>query len=174
MNSKVSLYDPGWLPYRIASFVVGQPLWWALERVGIVGDEGILTSTSRSRKETDWWGEYVLLQLVERAADAIMSLQETRTTGPADALYTFEGFRRTFASISGGSNQQLNERDARVLIKYLERERRVLVLDDEVNMIRFDRSAFSLYFSHRLSSLLTAPPHPRSALSLPWIVVSLN
>lgn len=125
------MYDPGWLPYRIASFVVGRPLWWALEQVGIVGGEGILTSNSQA-KETVWWGDYVFLPLVERAAEAVMTLQAMRTTGPADALYTFEGFRRSFGSIFGESNQQMTEMDARVLVKYLERERRVLVVGEQV------------------------------------------
>lgn len=133
MASKVSIYDAGWLPYRIASFVVGRPLWWALEQVGIVGDEGILSSTSHSQKESDWWGEYVFVELVESAADAVMSLQESRMTGPADTLYTWQGFRKSFASVFGSSNELLNEVDTRVILKYLERERKVLVLDTEVS-----------------------------------------
>jgi charged multivesicular body protein 7 len=133
MSSKNSVYDTGWLPYRIASFVVGRPLWWALEQVGIVGDEGILTSNSQT-KETAWCGDHVFLPLIERAAEAVMSLQAMRATGPADALYTFEGFRRSFGSIfgEGESNQQMTGMDARVLVKYLERERRVLVVDEQV------------------------------------------
>ncbi|KAF9454637.1 hypothetical protein P691DRAFT_754563 [Macrolepiota fuliginosa MF-IS2] len=132
MASKTSIYDAGWLPYRIASFVVGRPLWWALEQVGIVGDEGVLTSISHSQKETDWWGEYVFVEHVERAADAVLSLQESKTTGPADALYTLDGFRKSFASVFDASNDSLHEVDTRIILKYLERERRVLVLDTEV------------------------------------------
>ncbi|KAF7778602.1 hypothetical protein Agabi119p4_2947 [Agaricus bisporus var. burnettii] len=141
MSSKVSVYDSGWLPYRIASFVVGRPLWWALEQVGIVGDEGILTSSSQT-KETVWWGDYVSLPLVEKAADAVMSMQAMRMTGPADTLYTFEGFRRSFGPIFGESNHLLNDMDARVLVKYLERERKAMILDDQV--VKFFDSSVAL------------------------------
>ncbi|KAF8447548.1 hypothetical protein L210DRAFT_3628069 [Boletus edulis BED1] len=34
MTSQQSVYDPGWLPYRIASF----PLWWAMEQLDILRD----------------------------------------------------------------------------------------------------------------------------------------
>ncbi|KIJ69013.1 hypothetical protein HYDPIDRAFT_81175 [Hydnomerulius pinastri MD-312] len=126
LTSAQSIYDPGWLPYRIASFVVGKPLWWAMEQLDIVRSED-------SYSEADMWkrieGDYVLLKLVERAADAVdgscggMSL--------ADRLYTFEGFRREFGSIvlPGVS---LSETDTKVLLRYLERDRRVVVQDKDV------------------------------------------
>ncbi|KAF8136775.1 Snf7-domain-containing protein [Boletus edulis] len=105
MTSRQSVYDPGWLPYRIASFLVGKPLWWAMEQLDILRSED-------SYSEAEMWkrveGEYVLLRLVERAADAVAS------------------FRRAFGSkvLPGVS---LSETDIRVLLRYLERDRRVLV-----------------------------------------------
>lgn len=166
------MYDSGWLPYRIASFVVGRPLWWALEQVGIVGDEGILTSSSQT-KETVWWGDYVSLPLVEKAADAVMSMQAMRMTGPADTLYTFEGFRRSFGPIFGESNHLLNDMDARVLVKYLERERKAMILDDQV-IVTFSPKLSNLYLWNRLSNFSIAQWHWKIVSSQPLIVVFLN
>lgn len=134
MTSKASIYDPGWLPSRIVSYLVGRPLWWALEQTGIVGDEG-----TQSRNETNWWGEYVVVELVEKAADGVLSLQQERMRGSADALYTWEEFRRTFSSVFGSSHELLNETDARVILKYLERERQQVVLSNEVRSYALDK-----------------------------------
>lgn len=87
--------------------------------------------------QVDWSGEYVFVELLEQATDAVLALQEARVTGPADALYTIEGFRKTFASIFSASEQPaLSEMDTRILIKSLERERKAVVTDNEVSTLR--------------------------------------
>ena len=137
MNAKVSIYDPGWLPARIAAYVVGKPLWWALERMGVIGEEGFLSSGTRQyyHNETAWWGDYVMISIVERAADAVMESQETRYASPGDALYTVESFRKAFAGVAGGDEDvPLRELDAKTLLKYLERDRQVVVVDKEVRL----------------------------------------
>ncbi|KAG2111664.1 Snf7-domain-containing protein [Suillus discolor] len=78
-----SVYDPGWLPYRIASFVVGKPLWWAMQQLDIVRSEDSYTEAEMWKKIE---GDYVMLGLV----------------------------------------------DTKVLIKFLERERRVVVQNGDV------------------------------------------
>lgn len=126
LTSQHSVYDPGWLPYRIASFLVGKPLWWAMEQLEIVRSEDAYS-------EAEMWkrveGEYVLLGLVERAADVV----EASSGGLclADRLYTVTTFRKAFGSkvLPGVS---LSETDTRVLLKYLERDRSVLVQDKDV------------------------------------------
>ncbi|KAH0827029.1 NADP-dependent oxidoreductase domain-containing protein [Lanmaoa asiatica] len=126
LTSQQSVYDPGWLPYRIASFLVGKPLWWAMEQLDIVRSEDAYS-------EAEMWkrveGEYVLLKLVERAADTV----DTSLGGLclADRLYTVASFRKAFGSkvLPGVS---LSETDTRVLLRYLERDRRVLVQDKDV------------------------------------------
>ncbi|EAU88757.2 hypothetical protein CC1G_01130 [Coprinopsis cinerea okayama7 len=137
INMKASLYATSSLPVRIASYVIGRPLWWALETAGIVGDEGILGSSMRERNRgTAWYGEYVLVPLVEKAGNAIIQMQEEAGAGPADALYSWSGFSKTFASaIEGGSQDQLHKDDVKVLLKFLERDRGVLVYDK--NVIKF-------------------------------------
>ena len=135
MNAKVSVYDSGWLPTRIAAYIVGKPRWWALEQMGVVGEEGLLSSGTRQHhhKDTTWWGDYVMLSIVERAADALMECQEAKWASPGDALYTMESFRKTFAGVAGGDEDvPLRELDAKTLLKYLERDRQVVVVDKEV------------------------------------------
>ncbi|KAF8163455.1 Snf7-domain-containing protein [Crassisporium funariophilum] len=135
LSAKVSIYNPGWLPTRIAAYVVGKPLWWALEQMGVVGEEGLLGSGSRQHhhKDTSWWGEYVLVPLVERAADAVVERQEAMMASPGDALYTMESFREAFAGIGGVEDDTaLRETDAKVLLKYLQRDRGVVAVDKDV------------------------------------------
>ena len=139
MNAKVSIYDPGWLPFRIAAYVVGKPLWWALEQMGVVGEEGFLSSGTMQdhHKDTTWWGDYAVISIVERAADVVMESQEAKCASPGDALYTMESFRKTFAGVAGGDEVvPLRELDARTLIKYLERDRQMVVVDKEVGLWR--------------------------------------
>lgn len=85
--------------------------------------------------EAEMWkrveGEYVFLQLVEQAADAV----EASSGGLclADRLYTVATFRKTFGTkvVPGVS---LSETDTRVLLRYLERDRMVLVQDKDVRL----------------------------------------
>lgn len=131
LTAKDSIYNPGWLPGRIAAFVIGKPLWWSLEQLGIVGDEGLLgSSTSGSPKATAWWGDYVVVSLLERAADEVLRMQREKVGGVSDMLYTFEGFRTAFGPIL--ATETLTEGDATILLKFLERDRKVIVFDGKV------------------------------------------
>lgn len=120
---------------RIVSYVVGKPLWWALEQMGVVGEEGLLGQSGRGHhhKDTGWWGDYVLVHLVESAADAVVDMQEELQVTASDALYTMDTFRSTFGSVgANGINEPLRETDAQALVKYLERDRGLVVVDKEV------------------------------------------
>ena len=58
-----SIYYAGSLPLRVASYLVGRPLWWALEQLSIVGD-----GASRESEENRWksvQGDYVVVPLLE-------------------------------------------------------------------------------------------------------------
>lgn len=114
--------------------------------MGVVGEEGLLTGSGEQRqqhKDTGWWGDYVMVRLVEAAAGKVMDIQEGRMASAGDALYTLDSFRQAFASVVGVNNEDededtvvpvaLRETDAKVLIKYLERERGVLVQVKDVS-----------------------------------------
>ncbi|KAF9053885.1 hypothetical protein BDZ89DRAFT_1098331 [Hymenopellis radicata] len=92
------------LPSLIASYLIAKPLWWALEQMGIVGQDGLFSS-SDNRK---WEGEYVVLRLIERAGE-------------------------NFATCVGlASNTAMSRADAIVVLKYLERDKKAVFVDKEV------------------------------------------
>ncbi|KAF7304965.1 hypothetical protein MKEN_01211200 [Mycena kentingensis (nom. inval.)] len=122
LNSKESVYNAGWLPGRIAAYVVGKPLWWALEQLGVVGEDSFVSGSS---KDNAWWGEYVVLSLVEAAADDVLTRQSEKVGAPADALYSFEGFKKEFVPT-------LSDNDTTVLLKFLQRDRGAVVVDGDV------------------------------------------
>ncbi|KAJ3763887.1 Snf7-domain-containing protein [Lentinula raphanica] len=129
------------IPTLIISYMVAKPLWWALEQVGIVGEDSLATSVSntfsfRSKANTRWYGDYVLLHLVELAGDAILERQRTKSAGPADALYSFDLFRKTFSECVVGCGTEdlevMTELDMKVILRYLERDKHAVVVEDGV------------------------------------------
>ncbi|KAG8707597.1 hypothetical protein FRC08_000397 [Ceratobasidium sp. 394] len=126
-----SIYVPeSGLAYRVASTVVGRPLWWALQQAGLANGDDVV-------KET--WGNFVILANLETAAKAILTAQRTKgAIGPSAALYSFASFREQFGSLAlpypGAS---LSETDVRVLVKHLERDRGCVVLDSQADVIKF-------------------------------------
>lgn len=144
---------------------MGRPLWWALEQVGLVGEEGLLSSGNRKyhHKDTSWWGEYVFVSLVEKAAEAVIERQELTSTSRGDSLFTFESFRTRFAGVAGGEeNQALRETDAKVVIKYLERERGVVVIEKEVHSFCRIYASFLMRHGFRSSNSSTSLKNRRS------------
>ncbi|KAJ6497044.1 Snf7-domain-containing protein [Mycena vitilis] len=131
LNSKESVYDSGWLPGRIVSYVVGKPLWWALEQLGVVGEEGII-SNATTTKDTSWWGDYVVVPLVEAAANDVLARQSRKAGSPGDALYSFEGFKKEFSAVLSDTQENLTDGDAKVLLRFLERDRGAVVVEKDV------------------------------------------
>ncbi|KAI0059016.1 hypothetical protein BV25DRAFT_1963538 [Artomyces pyxidatus] len=139
LSAAQSVYDPERLPYRIASYVVGKPLWWALQQLSIVGlDEGGHEGDAERWKRIK--GDYVVLGLVERAAERVLAKQRTRAASLAATLYDFDTFRTEFAD-SALPDAVLSKVDLPVLLKYLERDKRVIVSEKEV--IKFVEPNFS-------------------------------
>lgn len=134
LNATQSVYDPGWLPYRIASFVVGKPLWWALQQLSIVSSDDSYGSSGEAERWKKVKGDYVVLGLLERAADAVLSKQEAKSgISLADSLYNFESFKRAYAS-DVLPNATLSDLDLRVLLRYIERDKRAIVRQGDVSI----------------------------------------
>ena len=130
LTATQSIYDPGWLPYRIASYVVGKPLWWALQQAGVVGSGDVIESDTQRWKRVK--GDYVLRDLVESAAQGVLAHQRTKETGAfADKVYTVESFKREFSGVAL-PDVALSDLDMKVLLKHLERDMRVIVIDGKV------------------------------------------
>jgi len=153
LTTTQSIYDPGWLPYRIASYVIGQPLWWALQQTGVVGSGDVIESDTQRWKRVK--GDYVLRDLVESAAQGVLAHQRAKETGTfADKLYTVESFKREFSGVAL-PDVVLSDLDMKVLLKHLERDMNAVVVDGKVAIqTHFQPSHANLRF-HRSSSLLT-------------------
>jgi charged multivesicular body protein 7 len=148
-----SIYDPGWLPYRIASYVIGKPLWWALQQTGVVGSGDVIESDTQRWKRVK--GDYVLRDLVESAAQGVLAHQRTRETGTfADKLYTVESFKREFSGVAL-PDAVLSDLDMKVLLKHLERDMKAVVVDGKVTMQTHIQPPIANLRFHRLSSLST-------------------
>ncbi|KAI0321646.1 Snf7-domain-containing protein [Amylostereum chailletii] len=130
INATQSIYDPGWLPYRVASYVIGKPLRWALQQMNIVGtdDAGHESDAERWRRVK---GDYVSVPLVQRATEAVIARQRNTGISLSDALYSFDSFRAAYAA-HALPDVVLSDADLRVLLKHLQRDKRVLVTDKEV------------------------------------------
>lgn len=129
LDARQSIYTPSSLVYRVASYMVGKPLWWALEQLSIVDGE-------REVSAEDVWkrarGDYVVLSNLERAAEAVTQKQsEEPRISLTSSLYTLDSFRATFAGCAL-PDVTLSDADLKVLIRYLSRDKRVVVADKEV------------------------------------------
>ena len=133
-----SIYDPGWLPYRIASYVIGKPLWWALQQLSIVGSDDTYNSEEHWKKVK---GDHVVLSVLERAAAAVLSQQMPKTgVSLAESLYNFDSFKAAYAE-GALPGAVLSNLDLKVLLRYLERDKRVIVRQGEVCKCRAVRWA---------------------------------
>ncbi|KAJ3552379.1 hypothetical protein NM688_g4178 [Phlebia brevispora] len=131
LTSAQSIYDPGWLPYRIASFVVGKPLWWALQQLSVVESDHAGGRGGDAERWNKVKGDYVVVSLLEQAADGALRKQQVKTgISLADSLYNFESFKKEFAGdcIEGVT---LSDTDMKVLLKYLERDRKAVIVEQE-------------------------------------------
>jgi charged multivesicular body protein 7 len=139
LSAKETIHDNSWLGTSTTNFAVGKPLRWALEALGLVGEE-----TEDTRR---WWGDYVVVSLVQQAANATLERQRKKPTpGPSGSLYTFESFRNEFsACLSPQEDFIMSDLDGKVLIRYLERDAKAIVVDNEVRQ--------ALYCSILLSNL---------------------
>lgn len=155
LNASTSIYYAGSFAYRAASYVVAKPLWWALEQLSLVESEDHFEPEFRLWRKAK--GPYVVMSNVEQAADAAVNLLRKKANlSPADSLYSFDSFRKDFgrhsALIDGVA---LSELDIKVLIKFLDRDRGVLVTNNEVDDGNdCVRAVIYLDFLFRLSNLM--------------------
>lgn len=130
-TSTQSIYNPGWLPYRIASFVIGKPLWWTLQQLSIVSSDDAGGSESDAQRWKKVKGDYVVVGLLEQAAEAVLQHQESGSS-LADSLYDFDGFKREFGTCAF-EGLELSNLDIKVLVKFLERDRQAIVVQRGVS-----------------------------------------
>lgn len=76
-------------------------------------------------------GDYVILDIVEKAADRLVRIREEQGAfGLADSIFTRDDFTKTYGNKLLPA-VCLRELDMQVLVKFLERERMLIVVDKE-------------------------------------------
>ncbi|KZT09530.1 uncharacterized protein LAESUDRAFT_646919 [Laetiporus sulphureus 93-53] len=133
LSAPQSIYNPGWLPYRIASYVIGKPLWWSLQQLNIMNaEDNTLGHTSYNERWKKVRGDYVVLSLLERAADNVIQRQRRKSdVSLVSSLYNMDSFRREFAG-HALEGVVLSDLDLKVLVRYLERDRSIILVQKEV------------------------------------------
>ena len=132
MTSTTPVYNRRSLAYEVVSHALGKPLWWALEQLSLVDSEHVEPEEVLWKKVK---GKYVVLTNVEKVADVIAeALRQNVTSSPADSLYSFESFRRRFNHIGAAlEDTALSDTDLRVLLKFLDRDRKIIVTEGDVS-----------------------------------------
>ncbi|TRM62605.1 hypothetical protein BD626DRAFT_403645 [Schizophyllum amplum] len=142
LSSVQTIYpSSSWIPSptTVVTYVVGKPLWWAMEQLSIVGEDSLLGSlTSRASSSQSWYGDYVLLPAVEQTATTIFEMEENDSA--SDGLYNVAGFRKRFKDALGEPNA-LSEPDTEIMLKFMQRDRGVLVADLKQDVVKFTDSA---------------------------------
>lgn len=97
-----------------------------------------LIDSDQIESEEQLWkkakGSYVVLELVEKAAENILvQMRHKVLSSPADALYSFDQFRREFGR-SGAvlDDIALSETDLRILVRFLDRDKKLIVSSKDV------------------------------------------
>ncbi|KAF8480603.1 hypothetical protein JB92DRAFT_2766282 [Gautieria morchelliformis] len=125
--STQSIYYSGSLPIRVASYLVGRPLWWALEQLSIVGD-----GESEEKRWKRVQGDYVVVPLLEQAANAVLEYHRSEPhLSISDSLRNLDTFRAEFAA-KALPGVTLTSSDIKILLRYLERDRKAIVTDRDV------------------------------------------
>jgi charged multivesicular body protein 7 len=129
MDSPSSVYQSSSLPCRAAKYVIGKPLWWALEQMNIVASDEQLS-------ENDLWkrvsGDYVLLSAVEAKAELVLEKQRSKPAlNIADNLYDIQLFKREFFA-----SESISDLDCRVLLRFLQRDKSAIDMEENVRLGR--------------------------------------
>jgi charged multivesicular body protein 7 len=143
--------------------------------VGITGDYGLLPSSSTStHTNTSWHGNYVVFPLVERAAHAVQAQMERDSTCVADTLFTKAQFREAFANCVGStSSEAMSEGDVDILLRYLERDKKAVIISKDVSPGKRRRPTRSMtMFTYRLSNSYDPMMTPEP--SQQWILAFSN
>jgi charged multivesicular body protein 7 len=100
---------------------------WGLKTIGLMG-ESSRDVDGRLRVE-----ELVIAKNVEKIAAEVLARQAKRGTGPSDRVISREAFAKDLASgIGNHGESSLPEKDAEVLLKFLERDKMAVSYDEKI------------------------------------------
>lgn len=100
---------------------------WGLKTIGLMG-ESSWDVDGRLRV-----GELVIVENVEKNAAEVLARQAKRGTGPSDRVISRESFAKDLAGGMGDHGERaLPEKDAEVLLKFLERDKMAVSYDEKI------------------------------------------
>ncbi|GAA6026769.1 hypothetical protein JCM8097_005848 [Rhodosporidiobolus ruineniae] len=143
-----------------------RPFWWGLSKVWGSGEGGV--DLGEKADENEWKkrkGEWVVPDLVERAASSLLPHLSTKHASALSRLYTLRTFRDEFGGLCL-PDVTFSERDCEVLVRYLEAKGECS-FDGEVVKFAAPHSAPN-------SSLPIITPSDRSILTLRATLSSLS
>lgn len=105
--------------------------------MSIVGSDDAGGSDNDAERWKKIKGDYVVVNLLEQAAEAVLRKQQDKAgVSMADSLYNFDSFKREFRDCAV-DGLELSNLDIKVLIKFLERDRRAIAVKGEVYSMRY-------------------------------------
>ncbi|EJU05330.1 hypothetical protein DACRYDRAFT_46449 [Dacryopinax primogenitus] len=131
LTSPYSIYDTSSLPWKTATYLIGKPIWWAMGQLRLVGDripadESVASRWKRAK------GKYVIKANLEKAADAILEHEQSKShLSIVDRLHNAASFLKEYREVAF-PGVVLSETDVKALLKYLERDRKAIVMEKEV------------------------------------------
>ncbi|KIM19537.1 hypothetical protein M408DRAFT_83428, partial [Serendipita vermifera MAFF 305830] len=118
---------------RVADLLIKRSFWWALGQLNLVNAESNENEAQRWKRIK---GQWVVIRCVEELADSIIAAQDEKSTLTlSESLYTINSFKRYAESCTGqlkSGIRKLSDTDIKVLIRYLARDRRVIVVQGQV------------------------------------------
>lgn len=151
MTSTVSIYHTDSLMWRAASYVVGKPLWWALDQLSLASEPN-----EKAPKWSKLTGDYIFVETLEVSlptvplsiATDLSSSQDAANTiinnwresalsigSLSESLHSLETLSAQFASVSltGKTGvRKLSREDMEVVVKYLSRDKQLVMVEKEV------------------------------------------
>jgi charged multivesicular body protein 7 len=116
LEMRESLYYKGW-GVRIPG--VGEVVYWGLRQLGLTFGEGKMPT-----------GRVIVVENLETAGKEVMRRFDAAPKGRIERIFSRAAFAETFGDILG-ERAQLSDSDTEVLLKFLARDKGVLVYDSE-------------------------------------------
>ncbi|KAG8806326.1 hypothetical protein FRC17_005079 [Serendipita sp. 399] len=130
LMSSLSIYESGSVVGRVADIVIKRSFWWAMEHLNLVSSDGSESSAARWKRVC---GDYVVLSVVKKLADCIIAAQDEKSSLTlSEMIYSTDSFKKYAESCSAVPSIKLSDLDVKILLRYLSRDRHVLVVQGEI------------------------------------------
>ncbi|KAF2742266.1 hypothetical protein M011DRAFT_472398 [Sporormia fimetaria CBS 119925] len=128
LERKESIYARSWVPSPL------EVVRWSLRALGVLGGPGARGAVVD--------GEFVVVKNVEDVAAAVVKRVAEEDSGFAvdrvlSTTYFLERFRDAVPAVDGAKSSEMGMRDLDVLLRFLERDKGVVVYDEKRGVVKF-------------------------------------